>query len=761
MHVAQSLPALAEENVLMMIDQNIITQQSARPVLGFVQDCLSSMYLLCQPDVTFRLDQAMTLYMRLHYPRQPFVRRKVTTGYEIFSYLLPKSLQYACHGVEIVDGMLVACANGMTSKVLGTNNGGLIHALARYPVDENAYVTESLRATQAFISDGQRLGLAFLEVRGFSVGVGDMLTTPAQQAQFAAFLQDGCEKAQVEARVVTKYDRQASQKELNILARLDKATSDAAALAQDALSKDNNVSVMLKSGSKGKPSNVMQMSACVGQQIISGFRPQIGFQLSGRTLPHYTAEESLHVPEARGFIKSSFVQGLNAQEYFAAAQGGREGMTDTSIKSVTGDTLVLIEEVGDTKVVRIGEWIDHLLKRADRKDVAVYPEELNTEILTLPHDYVVRIPTVDERGHFFWSALTAVTRHDTDGVLFRIHVASFDGKIITVTVPGSKSLLIWRETAAGGAFVPTKTTDAKVYDRVPVAHDRTLYFGEKGVDLVKKSYMSENSRRGDVSLKQIVFIERIVLKESRRARVKLYDVTVPATYNFVLANGLGVRDTRDSGYFTRKLVKFFENATVAYDGTVRIQGPNTKQPVVQFAYGDDGVDPLFLELQQVVLYKASDNQMFLLAADSPLWHEALTMLASTLRDNFPNHPVDKFYVPVNVKQLIAFAACAISPHGEKVSDWCAWYAQVNDTMAALNVNILIRAHLFGSLAPQCVRHLAGNQRDWLLEKVTQRFETSRVMPGEKVGIIAAQSFGQLAVQVSIWFSRHSIRNQSA
>lgn len=32
---------------------------------------------------------------------------------------------------------------------------------------------------------------------------------------------------------------------------------------------------------------------------------------------------------------------------------------------------------------------------------------------------------------------------------------------------------------------------------------------------------------------------------------KLYDVTVPSTLNFVLANGLNIRDTSQSGYMQR------------------------------------------------------------------------------------------------------------------------------------------------------------------------------------------------------------------
>jgi intein/homing endonuclease len=39
--------------------------------------------------------------------------------------------------------------------------------------------------------------------------------------------------------------------------------------------------------------------------------------------------------------------------------------------------------------------------------------------------------------------------------------------------------------------------------------------------------------------------------KSAKSHKKLYDVTVPETLNFVLANGLNIRDTSSSGYLQR------------------------------------------------------------------------------------------------------------------------------------------------------------------------------------------------------------------
>ena len=86
--------------------------------------------------------------------------------------------------------------------------------------------------------------------------------------------------------------------------------------------KTNRMINMVKSGSKGKETNVAQMIACVGQQNVDGKRISYGF--TDRTLPHYTKYDD--GPEARGFVKNSFISGLSPQEVFFHAMGGREGL---------------------------------------------------------------------------------------------------------------------------------------------------------------------------------------------------------------------------------------------------------------------------------------------------------------------------------------------------------------------------------------------------------------------------------------------------
>jgi len=62
--------------------------------------------------------------------------------------------------------------------------------------------------------------------------------------------------------------------------------------------------------------------------------------------------------------------------------------------------------------------------------------------------------------------------------------------------------------------------------------------------------------------------------------------------------------TAETGYIQRRLVKALEDVMVAYDGTVR----NSLGDVVQFIYGEDGMDGAFIEEQVIEPIRLSDDR---------------------------------------------------------------------------------------------------------------------------------------------------------
>jgi DNA-directed RNA polymerase III subunit RPC1 len=49
--------------------------------------------------------------------------------------------------------------------------------------------------------------------------------------------------------------------------------------------------------------------------------------------------------------------------------------------------------------------------------------------------------------------------------------------------------------------------------------------------------------------------------------------------------------TAETGYMQRRLMKALEDLVLKYDNTVR----SSDETIIQFTYGDDGLDPLFMD----------------------------------------------------------------------------------------------------------------------------------------------------------------------
>jgi DNA-directed RNA polymerase subunit A' len=86
---------------------------------------------------------------------------------------------------------------------------------------------------------------------------------------------------------------------------------------------------MTGTGARGSMLNVAQMVASVGQQSIRGQRIRRGYR--GRALPFFDKGDA--GAEARGFVYSSYQDGLTPVEFFFHSMGGREGLVDTAVRT--------------------------------------------------------------------------------------------------------------------------------------------------------------------------------------------------------------------------------------------------------------------------------------------------------------------------------------------------------------------------------------------------------------------------------------------
>ena len=447
---------------LAAVPYHILAPRDGKPMVEIVQDTMVGSFRLTK-DWTVIHDKTMAnLQMHNSYfsgalpePTQP---NHHYSGKQAYSQILPPALfvelkNRAEEKFKIVNSEIIS----------GTIDKNVFHSISTgiMPIIYHDYSPFEVRR---FIDNTQRLICSWLMSAGFSVGISDLVTDKETEIKLKDTISTYKGNAYSLLEKVRKGDlKNASiftnenNFEREILGVLNELTKKVGSIGLKQINeKTNRMINMIKSGSKGKETNVAQMIACVGQQNVDGKRVAYGF--TDRTLPHYSKYDD--GPEARGFVENSFISGLSPQEVFFHAMGGREGLIDTAVKSVTYDTTIVILEDGKPKYTKIGEWIDGHIDNPNNKANVKHFEERQMELLYLDKD--VYIPTADNNGAVSWGLLTAVTRHDPGIQLYE--VKTLGGRKVIVTE--SKSMIIWNEEIQ--EFNPVLTPEIKIGDFVPV-----------------------------------------------------------------------------------------------------------------------------------------------------------------------------------------------------------------------------------------------------------------------------------------------------
>jgi DNA-directed RNA polymerase beta' subunit len=478
MHVPQSLNTMNEIIELAAVPQQIISPRECKPIVSVVQDVSLGIYLITQDDVRVNEKQYYNLLAQnskfigiLAKPQENNGLIKKWSGRQLLTSVIPKNISLKTpnrnsdgpndnkNNVLIENGEIV---RGIFDKSIYQNQTkGLVHTIYNECGPDD---------TRHFFDNTQKLICNWLVLNGYSVGISDLVIDKS----VILSMKNRINQMKMEVYDIlkqiheNKYDKsEVAQKNLNdhieivINKKLNQSMTDVGKKALDNET-DNRLISMILSGSKGSAINISQMVACLGQQNVDGKRISYGFE--SRTLPHFTKYDD--GPSSRGFVENNFMSGLTPSEFFFHSMGGREGLIDTAVKSVTGDTPIIILENNIAKYVKIGDWIDNYLNKYG--DKVKHFTERQMELLYIDScfesisDNKVFIPTTDKDGNVTWGDLTAVTRHDPGDELYQIK--TLGGRSVIVTE--SKSLLTWNKKL--NEFVDVLTPEIKIGDFVPV-----------------------------------------------------------------------------------------------------------------------------------------------------------------------------------------------------------------------------------------------------------------------------------------------------
>ena len=322
-HLPQCAATAIEISRLASVKNQIISPRHHRPIIGVVQDVALGVYLLTQDDVHVDLNTAANICARCSdvMPVAPL------SGRQLFSSILPSNLHCELSGGAVISfGDLL---RGSVGKAQYQQEGcGILHSV--FAEDGPDAAVRLLDSTQSMTCD-------WLMRNGHSMGAADIVVSAKGQAEIER-LADGARKsvaALLEQVHAGTFVNESSGSDIEALERaivgeLDTARDAIANLViAEGKASGSRLLHMVGAKSKGNPKNVVQMAGILGQNLIDGGRmpPTLG----DRTLPHFHRHDI--GADARGFIPSSFREGLRPHEFFFHAMAGREGLIDTAVKT--------------------------------------------------------------------------------------------------------------------------------------------------------------------------------------------------------------------------------------------------------------------------------------------------------------------------------------------------------------------------------------------------------------------------------------------
>ena len=339
-HVPQSEQTKAEIQEIMMIDKNIISAQSNKPIIGIIQDALLGTFKITSRDTFITKEIFMNIMMKLKnknsiLPKPTiFKPTHLWTGKQVFDLILPninlhrftpqnttedtKSFSVNDSEVLIRKGKLLT--GQVCKKSIGATEGGIIHI---------AWLDCGSSAANDFISQTQYLVNCWLQETGFSIGAGDIFANKESDDAVAEIVNSAKEKVNQIITIGQRNNLKQSTYEGKINQVLNNAVAQSGREVEQNTTLKNNIKTTVTSGSKGSILNIAQIMGCVGQQNVAGKRVDLGY--TNRVLPHY--EENDISPAAKGFVTNSYNKGLTPSEFYYHAMGGREGVIDTAVKT--------------------------------------------------------------------------------------------------------------------------------------------------------------------------------------------------------------------------------------------------------------------------------------------------------------------------------------------------------------------------------------------------------------------------------------------
>ena len=320
LHLGQTIQARNELEYIANVTYQIIGAKDSNPIIGCVQDAIAGAYLLSL-DKNISKDIASNILTITNSKSQYDINKnKDYSRKELFLHIIPPGINSKKSGFQIKNGQLIEGKLGNTE--LSKKKNSIIH-----------YVWDKYgpKETKEFIDNSQRFILYYLLNKGLTVGFKDIILEKSIDDKINNIINTTILSAKNKL-TISENDKDNYNpllfEELQ-KAELNSISSNIGKMILDVIDESNGLNILIKSGAKGSSINLAQMSGCVGQVVVEGQR--IKKTVNNRTLPLFHQNDD--TPKARGFVYSSFLDGLKGHEFYFHIMAGREGVIDTALKT--------------------------------------------------------------------------------------------------------------------------------------------------------------------------------------------------------------------------------------------------------------------------------------------------------------------------------------------------------------------------------------------------------------------------------------------
>ncbi len=329
-HSPQTEEAKTEAKILLEVSKNIISSKNNMNLIGTIADSVTGAYLLGKDKLNKKEADHILFSAGIinHH------KGKEINGREVFLQVVPK-------GASIKIPETITASNSF-----GSEEGEMIKI-----IDKEFGRNAALESTnRAFI-----LGAIYLSRKGYTISVQDLNVAQKVKEMTREVLKEAERKTQ---EVIREYESGELQtmhgktlvetREVKIAQILNEVRTEMGRIVQTYFPEEGNVNKMITAKAAGSMLNITQIACSVGQQSI--WNKRIAFGYANRTLSFFKQGDIS--AEARGFIKSSFFDGVKPSEFFFGAITGRDGLMDTALRTPKSGYLYrrLVSALQDLKV---------------------------------------------------------------------------------------------------------------------------------------------------------------------------------------------------------------------------------------------------------------------------------------------------------------------------------------------------------------------------------------------------------------------------